>query len=116
MGSLASVAWNPYTVSVGASGAVFGVYGALLGFFLMKKDDIPKMVWKPLGKSAVAFLGYNMVYGLFKEGIDVHPVVYPAVPDTSARLRFFVSTAHTKEQIRAVIDILDRIMKQMKIK
>ncbi|MDB5200634.1 MAG: hypothetical protein JWQ27_43 [Ferruginibacter sp.] len=33
-GSLASICWYPDTVSVGASGAIFGLYGAILGWFL----------------------------------------------------------------------------------
>lgn len=36
---------------------------------------------------------------LFNEGIDVLPMVYPAVPDKGARLRFFVNHSHTTEQI-----------------
>ena len=71
IGSLASLVWNPYVVSVGASGAVFGVYGALLGFFTVKRHAVPKGIWRPLSKSAVLFIGYNMVYGIFKPGIDV---------------------------------------------
>ena len=33
LGSVASLAWNPTTISAGASGAVFGVVGALIGFY-----------------------------------------------------------------------------------
>ena len=41
-GSLASVLWNPFVVSAGASGAVFGVYGALLAFLLRHRGSIPR--------------------------------------------------------------------------
>jgi len=41
---------------------------------------------------------------LFRQGIDVLPMVYPAVPDNSARLRFFVNCTHTPEQIRFALD------------
>ncbi len=41
---------------------------------------------------------------LFNEGIDVLPMVYPAVPDSAARLRFFVSCRHTLEQISYTMD------------
>ena len=71
MGSLASISWNPSIVSAGASGAVFGVYGTLLGFVLRRRDSIPMEVLAPLRNSALAFLGYNLVYGLGKQGIDV---------------------------------------------
>ncbi len=45
---------------------------------------------------------------LFKEGINVQPMVYPAVPEKSARLRFFLSCTHTEEQIRFTVDTLVR--------
>jgi 8-amino-7-oxononanoate synthase len=41
---------------------------------------------------------------LLRQGIDVLPMVYPAVPDNSARLRFFVNCTHTSEQIRFTLD------------
>ena len=34
LGSVASVAWNPFVVSAGASGAIFGLYGGLLAFLM----------------------------------------------------------------------------------
>ena len=36
---------------------------------------------------------------LFKRGINVQPILYPAVPEKSARLRFFISCQHTEAQI-----------------
>jgi 8-amino-7-oxononanoate synthase len=41
---------------------------------------------------------------LLRQGIDALPMVYPAVPDNSARLRFFVNCTHTPEQIRFALD------------
>lgn len=40
---------------------------------------------------------------LFKLGFNVQPIIYPAVEDGAARLRFFISSQHTTEQIDAVI-------------
>ena len=37
---------------------------------------------------------------LFRNGINVQPILRPAVPERSARLRFFLSSLHTPEQIR----------------
>ncbi|MBA4696394.1 MAG: aminotransferase class I/II-fold pyridoxal phosphate-dependent enzyme [Legionella sp.] len=37
-------------------------------------------------------------------GINVQPIIYPAVPDNQARLRFFMNSDHTSEQIRATIE------------
>lgn len=36
---------------------------------------------------------------LFEHGINVQPILYPAVEERGARLRFFVSCAHTNEQL-----------------
>ena len=36
---------------------------------------------------------------LFDRGINVQPILYPAVPEKSARLRFFISCQHTEAQI-----------------
>jgi len=71
VGSLASNLLNPDVVCAGASGAVFGVYGALLGFLVRCRGSIPKKVLAGLSKSGVAFLGYNLFYGFMHAGIDV---------------------------------------------
>ncbi|EPJ44470.1 MAG: WcbT protein [Osedax symbiont Rs1] len=36
---------------------------------------------------------------LFKVGINVQPILYPAVPEKSARLRFFLCSEHTQAQV-----------------
>ena len=70
LGSVASVAWNPGVVGAGASGAVFGIGGALLGFLLLRRDSIPASVLVPLRNSMFSFIGYNVVFGLMMPGID----------------------------------------------
>ena len=40
---------------------------------------------------------------LFHRGINVQPILRPAVPERSARLRFFLSCLHTPEQIRTAV-------------
>jgi len=46
-------------------------------------------------------------------GINVQPILYPAVEERAARLRFFITSNHTTEQIRATVravaEELDRI-------
>jgi 7-keto-8-aminopelargonate synthetase-like enzyme len=41
---------------------------------------------------------------LFDRGSNVHPILPPAVPEQSARLRFFITTNHTEAQIRDAVD------------
>lgn len=49
---------------------------------------------------------------LFDKGINVQPIIYPAVEERAARLRFFICTTHTEEQIEATIQIIkDQINK-----
>lgn len=43
---------------------------------------------------------------MFDRGINVQPILYPAVPEKSARLRFFVSAKHTEAQIKQTIEIM----------
>ncbi len=43
---------------------------------------------------------------LFEKGINVQPIIYPAVEERAARLRFFICTTHTEEQIEHTINIV----------
>ena len=53
---------------------------------------------------------------LFARGINVQPIIYPAVEEKAARLRFFLSSAHSSEQIRHTVGVvaeeLDRLGKR----
>jgi 8-amino-7-oxononanoate synthase len=50
---------------------------------------------------------------LFDRGINVQPIMYPAVEEKAARLRFFITSEHSEEQIRdtvaAVAEELEKI-------
>jgi 8-amino-7-oxononanoate synthase len=48
----------------------------------------------------------RLAQALFDRGVNVQPILYPAVPERAARLRFFVTASHTEEQIRNTVDIL----------
>ncbi len=63
-GNLASVAWQPHTVAAGASGAIFGIFGALIAFLLVQHKSIPPAAAASLGRNALAFVGYNVLFGL----------------------------------------------------
>jgi 8-amino-7-oxononanoate synthase len=41
---------------------------------------------------------------LLDRGINVQPIIYPAVEDHAARLRFFINCTHTEEQIRFAVN------------
>ena len=45
-------------------------------------------------------------------GFNVQPILYPAVEEKAARLRFFITSAHSSEQIeRAVATVAEELRK-----
>jgi rhomboid protease GluP len=69
-GAIASLAVSPVRVSVGASGAIFGVLGALLAFLIIHRHSIPPSLLKPLRASAIGFVVFNTIFGLVVPNID----------------------------------------------
>ncbi|HEY0977019.1 MAG TPA: rhomboid family intramembrane serine protease [Flavobacteriales bacterium] len=65
--SITSLWWHDNTVSAGASGAIFGLYGVFLA--LLFTDIIHKDVRKQLLSSIGLFVVYNLIYGL-KGNVD----------------------------------------------
>ena len=64
----------------------------------------------PSGGSAIVpiILGNSMnslrlSRALFARGISVQPILYPAVEERAARLRFFITSSHTPDQIRRTV-------------
>lgn len=41
---------------------------------------------------------------MFESGINVQPILYPAVEESAARLRFFINSTHTNQQILFAVD------------
>ena len=48
----------------------------------------------------------RLAQGLFQRGVNVQPILYPAVPERAARLRFFLTADHSEAQIREAIAVL----------
>jgi len=48
----------------------------------------------------------RLAQALFDRGANVQPILYPAVPERAARLRFFLTASHTEEQIRNAVAVL----------
>lgn len=67
LASLNSIWWHNATVSVGASGAIFGLYGLFLALMLTKV--YPKEFNKALLMSTLVFVGFNLLFGI-TGGID----------------------------------------------
>ena len=69
-GGLASIGWNPFVNSVGASGAIFGLAGALIASFYLGEFSLPRIAISGTLRSLVIFAVFNLVIGQFIGGID----------------------------------------------
>ncbi|MBR9754200.1 MAG: aminotransferase class I/II-fold pyridoxal phosphate-dependent enzyme [Gammaproteobacteria bacterium] len=82
------------------------------GYFLKRARALGLDVGDSLGVAVVpVILGSSLVAArlsnqLFEAGFNVQPILHPAVPEKSARLRFFLSCEHTEAQVDAVLDTL----------
>ena len=82
------------------------------GYFLKRARALGLDVGDSLGVAVVpVILGSSLVAArlsnqLFEAGFNVQPILHPAVPEKSARLRFFLSCEHTETQVDAVLDTL----------
>jgi len=133
-GSAALVRWLKYTVpgfvySVGLPPAAAGA--ALGALRLLERDpqrvarlhDNARLFLRlageagldtgPSGGSAIVpvILGNSMnalrlSRALFGRGINVQPILYPAVEERAARLRFFITSRHTPEQIQLTVQAM----------
>lgn len=55
------------------------------------------------GNSAMAL---RLADRLFRDGVNVQPILYPAVEESAARLRFFITSDHKTQQIRRTLALL----------
>jgi rhomboid protease GluP len=69
-GSVASGWWDATRSSAGASGAVFGAYGALLAFLARRPGDIPVDVLKSVRGGAISLCVYSLAMGAVMPFID----------------------------------------------
>src|SRR5262249_8985009 len=69
--SLTSLSIHPTLVSAGASGAIFALYGALIGFLLVRRSAMSYATATSLALNAAGFVAFNLFYGLTKAHIDM---------------------------------------------
>lgn len=77
-----------------------------LGFNTGLSKDTP-IVPIIIGNSEKAMVMSNKLYEL---GINAMPIVYPAVHENEARIRFFISASHTKEDLNKTIEALKKVL------
>jgi rhomboid protease GluP len=70
--SLMSMAWHSAhpVSSVGASGAIFGIAGALIASFYLGEFSLPRVAVTGMLRSVLSFVAYNLVFGAMFNGID----------------------------------------------
>jgi rhomboid protease GluP len=69
-GSLASLGFHPTRIGAGASGAIFGLAGALISALYLGHLPVPPRALKSTLKSLVLFAGYNLFFGAVVPAID----------------------------------------------
>lgn len=69
--SLLSATVKPVAVSVGASGAIFGIFGALFAFVLLHRGVFPPEFLREQRNSLLGFVGYNVLFGFMVPNIDL---------------------------------------------
>lgn len=62
--------------------------------------------------TANSIMATRLSHEMAEQGISVQPILYPAVSENSARLRFFISSDHTEKDIERTIDVLSRLWKR----
>lgn len=67
---LTSVGWNPGVLSVGASGAIFGLAGALIASFYLGEFSLPKVAISGTLRSLLIFAIFNLGFGQVVGGVD----------------------------------------------
>jgi len=70
IGGLVSLLMHPVSVGVGASGAIFGLFGALAGFFLAHREQIAEHT-RAFMKDFALLIGLNLVIGFAIPAVDV---------------------------------------------
>ena len=69
-GSIASLWMHPMVFGAGASGAIFGLAGALIAALYLGKLPFPKQGLQRTLRSLLTFAGYNLFFGAVARGID----------------------------------------------
>ena len=69
-GGFGTLLFNTGVVSAGASGAIFGLIGAELTYFIVMHKEIPSELYGKYFLNLSIFVGYNLFYGLTNTNID----------------------------------------------
>ncbi len=68
--NMTSVLWDPMQCAAGASGAILGVFGALLACLLRRRRELPALVHDHQRSLALGFVAYCLYNGFLHPAID----------------------------------------------
>ncbi len=114
-GSILSVWWQPMTAGAGASGAIFGVFGGLLGFLAIRHREVPFAILKPMRGGAIGFVAFNTFFSAVIPGISMSAhmgglvtgfvcgLLMTAVAPADARARLGVLTALQRAGVAVLV-------------
>lgn len=69
-GAISMLIWSPAAVGVGASGAIFGLFGGLLAFLKVHKNEFPPQLFREKMRGLMMFLLINLLFGLSQPSIS----------------------------------------------
>jgi membrane associated rhomboid family serine protease len=69
-GVLGSYLFHPFSISAGASGAIFGLFGVLLVFGIRYRESIPPFFKRAVGTGVLPVIFINLFIGFTIPGID----------------------------------------------
>jgi 7-keto-8-aminopelargonate synthetase-like enzyme len=91
-------------------------------FFLRVSKELGLDTGPAVGAAVVpiivgdSILCLELSAALGEKGINVQPIVYPAVDNESARLRFFISALHSEEQLRYAAETTKSTLEELRAK
>lgn len=92
---------------------------AISGYFLQQAKALGIDTGTSVGTAVIpAILGDSARAArlsdlLLQNGVNVQPIVHPAVPEKSARLRFFLSSEHTETQVDETLSLMQTGLKKV---
>ena len=63
-----------------------------------------------IGDSPRAVVAADKIY---KRGVNALPIIFPAVPEQQARIRYFLTSDHTDQQIEEAISVTADVVKNL---
>lgn len=68
IGNIFSIIFMPSSIGVGASGAIYGLFGALLYFGYV----YPDLFFRTMGKDVISILAINVIFSLAVQNVDMY--------------------------------------------